>query len=266
METLDYLNAYYINYDEDGRLASKHGQVEYLTTMRYITRDLKKGMSLLEIGAGTGRYAHTLARMGNIVDAVELIPHNIEIFKSNTQAGENITIRQGNALNLAEFEDETYDITLMLGPMYHLYTKADQLQAISEALRVTKPGGTVFVAYCISDAWVIGSGFKAGNAMALLEKGLLEPIAFKAFATPAELFARYRKEDIDALMAHFPVIRQSYVATDLMTNHMRETVDAMDDSLFALYLKYHFSICERPDMVGLTHHSLDIFKKIAARS
>ena len=67
-------------------------------------------------------------------------------------------------------------------------------------------------------------------------------------------------------MAHFPVSRRNYVATDLMTSHMRETVDAMEDSLFELYLKYHFSICERPDMVGLTHHSLDIFKKTAARS
>ncbi len=265
MEAFDYLNNYYSNYDEDGRLASKHGQVEYLTTMRYITRDLKKGMRLLEIGAGTGRYAHTLSRMGYTVDAVELIPHNIETFKSNTQAGENITIRQGNALNLAGFEDETYDITLMLGPMYHLYTKADQLQAISEALRVTKPGGTVFVAYCISDASVIDHGFKRGFAAQLIEKQMMDPDTFKTFSTPADLFQLYRKEDIDALMANFPVTRCNYVATDLMTNHMRETVDAMEDSLFELYLKYHYSICERPDMVGLTHHSLDIFKKDAAQ-
>ncbi len=261
METFDYLNAYYSNHDEDVRLASKHGQVEYLTTMRYITRYLQPDMRLLEVGLGTGRYAHALARRGCTVDAVELIPHNIEIFKSNTRLGEKVSIHQGNALDLTEFEDGTYDMTLVLGTMYHLYTTEDQLKALSEALRVTKQGGIVFVAYCISDAWVIGSGFKTGNAMALLETGRLDPVTFKAYSTPAEVFHRCRKEDIDALMAHFPVARLHYAATDLMTNHMRETVDAMDDGLFELYLKYHFSICERPDMVGLTHHSLDIFKK-----
>ena len=44
MEAFDYLNAYYSNYDEEGRLLSKHGQVEYLTTMRYIRRYLQSGM------------------------------------------------------------------------------------------------------------------------------------------------------------------------------------------------------------------------------
>lgn len=33
METKDCLANYYEGYDEDGRLISKHGMVEYLTTM-----------------------------------------------------------------------------------------------------------------------------------------------------------------------------------------------------------------------------------------
>lgn len=260
METFDYLNAYYSNYNEDGRLLSQHGQVEFLTTMRYIQRYLQPGMRILEVGAGTGRYAHALSRLGFAVDAVELIPYNIELFQRNTQPGENITIRQGNALDLNAFAEESYDMTLVLGPMYHLYTEADQLKALSEALRVTKKGGIIFVAYCISDASVIGYGFKEGFAPMLLEKGMMDPETFKTFSTPADLFELYRKEDIDALMGHFPVTRLHYVATDLMTNHMRETVDGMDENMFALYLKYHFSVCERDDMVGVTHHSLDVFR------
>jgi hypothetical protein len=35
----------------------------------------------------------------------------------------------------------------------------------------------------------------------------------------------------------------------------------MDDAEFALYLRYHFAVCERPDMAGITHHSLDVFRK-----
>jgi 2-polyprenyl-3-methyl-5-hydroxy-6-metoxy-1,4-benzoquinol methylase len=112
METLKALTDFYSNYDEEGRLLSKHGQVEYLTTMRYIDKYLQPGMRILEIGAATGRYSHALARRGYQVDAVELIQHNIDIFNTFTQTGENVTIRQGNAKDLSFIADEAYDITL----------------------------------------------------------------------------------------------------------------------------------------------------------
>ena len=88
METKDYLKAYYEDYDEDGRLLSRHGHVEYLTTMTYIQKYLTPGMRVLEIGAATGRYSHAIARMGYAVDAVELVEHNIEQFHRNTQPGQ----------------------------------------------------------------------------------------------------------------------------------------------------------------------------------
>ena len=138
METLKALTQFYGNYDEDNRLNTRYGMVEFLTTMRYIEKYLHPGMRVLEIGAATGRYSHFLARQGYRVDAVELIDHNIEIFKRNTVPSENITITQGNAKELQGFGDNTYDITLLLGPMYHLFTEEEKLQALSEAIRVTK--------------------------------------------------------------------------------------------------------------------------------
>ena len=72
METKDYLTNYYERYDENGRLISKHGMVEYLTTMKYVEKYLKPNMRVLEIGAATGRYSHSLAQKGYRVDAVEL--------------------------------------------------------------------------------------------------------------------------------------------------------------------------------------------------
>jgi hypothetical protein len=50
----DCLNRYYSDYDEDARLLSKHGQVEFLTTMRYISRNLMPQMRILEIGQERG--------------------------------------------------------------------------------------------------------------------------------------------------------------------------------------------------------------------
>ena len=92
-------------------------------------------------------------------------------------------------------------------------------------------------------------------------KRLVDPVTFKAASDPSELFQLYRKEDIDALMAPFPVRRLHYVGTDLATNYMREAVDQMDEELYELYLMYHYSICERQDLVGASHHILDISRK-----
>ena len=155
MEPEPYLAAYYNRGLEDGRLASQHGSVEFLTTMRYIERYAKPGDRILEIGAGTGRYAHALARQGYTLDALELIPYNIEVFRQNTLTNEQISIAQGNALDLSRFADSRYDITLLLGPMYHLYTEADKIQALGEAVRVTKKGGRVLVSYCLNEGTVI---------------------------------------------------------------------------------------------------------------
>ena len=262
METRKALTNFYSNYDEDGRLLSKHGQVEFLTTMRYIEKYLRPGMRVLEIGSATGRYSHALARQGYRVDAVELVQHNIDIFNSLTQSGENVTIRQGNAKDLDFYEDETFDMTLLLGPMYHLYTEEDQMKALSEAIRVTKKGGIVMAAYCGNDATMVQFCFGKGMLKEQRYRDLVDFDTFKASSDPAELFELYRIEDIDALMANFHTERMHFVGTDMATNYMRTVIDEMDDEFFQLYLKYHFTICERADMVGISHHFLDVFRKL----
>lgn len=263
MKSNEYLINFYNSYDEDSRLVSKHGMVEFLTTMHYIEKYLKPGDSVLEIGAGTGRYSHTLARQGYSVDAVELVEHNIEVFKSNTKENENINIFQGNALDLSLFEDNQYDITLLLGPLYHLYNKEDKRKAISEALRVTKKGGIVVAAYVISDGCLIDEGFNRNNinVSEYIKNGLLDGETFAAKSEPKDLFELVRKKDIDDVMSVFPITRLHYAATDGCALLIREAIDSMDDETFKLYLKYHFATCEREDLLGISSHSIDIFRK-----
>ena len=231
--------------------------------MRYIGKYIKPGDRVLEVGAGTGRYSHALARQGYTVDAVELIGHNIDVFQNNTQPGENISITQGNALDLSAFSDNTYDITLLLGPLYHLYTKEDKRQALREAIRVTRPGGVIFAAYVISDGCLLDEGFLRGNinVAEYVKTGLLDGETFAAKSEPKDLFELVRKEDVDELMRDFPTTRLHYVASDGCALLLRDAIDAMDDDAFALYLNYHFATCERADLLGVTSHALDVFRK-----
>lgn len=52
-----------------------------------------------------------------------------------------------------------------------------------------------------------------------------------------------------------------FPATDGATNYKREMIDALDDETFDKWLDFHFTICERGDLIGASHHTLDILQK-----
>lgn len=262
---MNHLENYYANYDEEGRLLSKHGQVEYRTTMRYIHEIIGESgkKKILEVGAGTGRYSIALAKEGHEVDALEYTAHNLEIMNGKI-AGEglsNIRTHHGTALDLSRFEDESFDVTLVLGPMYHLYNKEDKQRAMEEAIRVTKQGGYIFVAYCMNEATMLQYVFGKGNLWNCINNNMITE-NFHCISEEKDLIELVRMEDINELNGQFSDIsRVKIVATDGATNYMRECIDAMDDATFEMWMKYHFTICERADLIGATHHSLDILKK-----
>ena len=90
---------------------------------------------------------------------------------------------------------------------------------------------------------------------------MLDPVTFETFSNPWDLFELYRKENIDELRRQLSVTQLHFVATDGYTNHIRDTVDAMDDKTYEVFLNYHFATCERPDMIGYSHHTIDVFRK-----
>ena len=259
---MNYLEEYYSNYDEDGRLLSRHGQVEYLTTMRYIEECLEgiPDPGILEVGAGTGRYSVTLAKQGLQVTAVELIEHNLDILISKLDGTEPITAMQGNALDLSRFADDSFDLTMLLGPMYHLYTKEDKLKALSEAVRVTKAGGHILVAYCMNEPTVIQYVFGLNHLHEVMDLKMLTS-DWHCISEPKDLFELVRTEEIAELDEAVPVKRVKLVATDGATNYMREYIDAMDDETFDKWMDFHFTICERQDLIGASHHTLDMLQK-----
>ena len=260
---MEFLENYYNTYDEEGRLISRHGHVEYVTTMKYI-RETLEGVpeaKVLEVGAGTGRYSVTLAKQGIQVTAVELIAHNLDILRSKLDGTEPIIAVQGNAMDLSAFPDNTYDLTMLLGPMYHLYTKEDKMQALSEAVRVTKPGGRILVAYCMNEPTIIQYVFQQGYLQEVLDNDMITP-DWHCISEPKDLFELVRTEDIAALDAELPVRRLKLVATDGATNFMSDYVDSMDDKTFAKWMEYHFTVYERQDLIGASHHTLDILQKI----
>ena len=259
---MDYLESYYNSYDEEGRLLSRHGSVEYITTQKYIHEALggNKQKRILEVGAGTGRYSVALAKEGYSVVALELIERNLSILKSKLTGDEQLQALQGNALDLSRFADDSFDLTLVLGPMYHLYTKDEKLRALSEAVRVTKSGGFIMVAYCMNEPTVISYVFGQNKLWETLDADMLTK-DWHCISEPKDVFELVRIEDIAELDRAVDVKRVKLIATDGATNYMRALVDGMDEATFSKWVEYHLSVCERQDLIGASHHTLDILQK-----
>lgn len=257
-----FLNQYYNEYDEDGRLEhSRTGRIEYLTTRRYLDPLLTDGCKIAEIGAGTGRYSVTLAKEGYDVTSVELVQHNLDILRGKLGGSERIRTYLGNALDLHMLEDNTFDVTLLLGPMYHLYADEDKITALKEAVRITKPGGHILVAYCMNDATVIQYVFGCNQLKEIMALHMLTD-NWKCISEPKDVFEMVRTEDIARLDSAVPVERVKLVATDGAARYIRDALEGFDDETFAGWLSYHFATCERQDLIGATNHSLDILRKL----
>lgn len=254
------LEKYYNKFCEEKRLTRRHGHVEYVTSMKYIHKYLegKPNAKILDVGAGTGRYSVQLADEGYDVTAVELVKYNLGILKSK---GSSVKAYQGTALNLSRFEDDTFDMTLVFGPMYHLYTLEDKVKALTEAKRVTKKNGVILVAYCMNEYSILTYGFKENHIRESVANGKVNQ-EFHVVAEPEDLYDYVRIEDIDTIRRKAQLERIQLISADGPANYMRQILNAMDDETYQLFIEYHLSTCERPELLGASAHTLDILKKI----
>lgn len=230
MDRTSIINSFYDGYYEDSRLSrSRHGQLEYLTTMHFIRRFLPKGGSVLELGAGTGL--------------------------------DNLTALQGDAVDLSRFADGSFDLTLSFGPLYHLYEDAERAAALREAVRVTKPGGVIMTAFLSVHA-VLWDNYLRGNLADGLAENFDEHYRVRHFQD--QLFTAYDIPEFEALFDGLPVTRVTTAAVDGPLELAEGRSDfAMSEEEFAAYAQYHLRFCESRELLGSSSHLIHICRKTA---
>lgn len=256
---ISLLEDYYSHFDEDKRLKSRHGQVEFITSMKYIEECLNEDFHkrILDIGAGTGAYSVYLSNKGYNVDAVELVEHNIKIFKNkNSKAN----VMQGNALDLSMLASDSYDLVLLFGPMYHLLKKEEKIKALSEAKRVTKKGGIILISYYMNDYAIITYGFIKKHILEAIEKKQVDE-NYHMLNLDDDLYSMVRLEDIDEFNNEVGLSRIKIIAADGASNYIRVFLNKLSEEEFKEFIKYHLATCERSDLLGASAHLLDIVRK-----
>ncbi len=253
---LSNIEKHYNKHPEDLRLLRRHGIVEYETTMYHLHRFLQPGQTLLDIGAGTGRYASALMQEGYKVKAVELCRRNIEVFLRREPSADVV---QGDARQMPFLPSATADITLLLGPLYHLTNEADKVAALSEARRVTKPGGLIFVAYLLNEYSILTYCFDEERIGDLRERGIVDA-TYHLHVQDGELYDYVRLEDIDRLNNLARLERVTIFSPDGAADYMRTRLNQMSPETFRRFCEYQRAISERPDLLGAGSHVVDVVR------
>ena len=256
----EIVSSFYDKTDEDGRLTrSRHGRMEYRVTMHYIHRYAGKGSKVLEVGAGTGRYSVALAKEGMDVTAVELTESNLEQLRENGRGLKNLLPLRGDATDLGRFRDNTFDVTLMFGPMYHLYEPEEVNRAIDEAVRVTKKGGVILFAF-ISVYAVMYSNYLFGNWAFGEQENFTKDYRVRHYKE--QLFTGYDVAEFEDLFRNKPVEWITTAGTDgpLEPLEKRSDFDIPDEDLDA-FAEWYLHFAEKRELLGNTNHLLYICRK-----
>lgn len=137
-------------------------QLEYDLTWRYLDQYLPAEGSILEVGAGTGRYTLELARRGFAITAVDMSSTLLEeCRKSIAEQGFERQVRfiLADARNLDKVSETSFDAALLMGPLYHLVVEAERKQALRQVFERLRPGGVLFSAF-ISRFGIMGDLIK----------------------------------------------------------------------------------------------------------
>ena len=143
--TMTEIYNFYNNGAEIGRLERGLGIVEFHRTKEILSRYIDGGKVIYDIGGGIGMYAAWLAKKGNEVHLIELAENAVEYAKTNMMQDCRFIAETGNALKVNR-PDESADVVLLMGPLYHLRNREDRLQSLREAFRVLKKGGLLMAA------------------------------------------------------------------------------------------------------------------------
>ena len=256
MDILEELKKYYENEGlEDLRLRADGQQhLEFLTAAKYIEKYLAPGSKILDSCAGSGIYSFYFAGKGHAVTAGDIVPFNVEIIREKQQAAPVLSeVYLGDARELPQFGDGTFDAVLCMGALYHLLEAGGRNEVISESLRLIKDEGLFVFTYLNRYAVILNDSRGSLN-------NIDEILTFAKEGKEGIFYASHPSE-MENLFKGLGIEKLCHVALDGMANFMHGTAKLINDVGIKKWQKYHFEVCEEYSLLGTSYHNMFIGRK-----
>ncbi|CRK82767.1 class I SAM-dependent methyltransferase [Neobacillus massiliamazoniensis] len=260
---------YYQNSNEESRLTTDNARkIEFIITTRTLDQYIKPSHNILELGAGTGIYSFYYAEKGNNVAATDITPKHIDIIhqkllqRNDDQL--NLEAKVANATNLHEFDSESFDVVLCLGPMYHLTNETDRVKCLQESLRVLKKGGLLDIAY-INKHYILHSIMSKDKEYLskqfvdkILRTGVIREGEKECFWTDAFFTS---PEEMTLFLKKFDVRLIDHLASDGFSPYLKNFINDLKNEELNAWIYYIENSCREKSILGMSNHALLICEK-----
>jgi ubiquinone/menaquinone biosynthesis C-methylase UbiE len=264
VENINKILQFYESYDEDERITIRH-PLEFIRTKELISRHLpQRPIKIIDLCGATGHYSYWLAEKGHEVHLKDLSPKHIQAAKNYEKkyTAKLASISLGDSRKI-DFENETFDMVLLMGALYHLQEKKDRILCIKEANRVLKNNGIAIFAYISRYAPML-DGFVSGNINDPVFRECMENNMFTGNSYPKDSFPAYFHSTSDIydelLSANFSDIMLYAVEGFSGIIDCSKYLDNNDSK--EMLLKYLRLTEQNIGMLEISMHKLAICKKI----
>lgn len=255
IEKADTVMAFYDASNEHSRLSkNKHSQIEYLVTMKYLQEIIPENSRILDCCAGTGAYSFELAKRHKVVAGDLSEKHINQMWQLQEECPMLEEIHQLDVCDMSIFEDESFDVVLCMGALYHLFDHEDRMKAIRECVRVCKKGGILVFAYL--NKW---ASFYNGLINNLKSMDLL--YSEYDSRNHEDIFYRTTADEVNELCRNLGLACLHNIGVDHFAFLSSERIDAMNDAEYERFLEYQMKATQEPNITGVSLHGLWIGRK-----
>ncbi|MDE6005745.1 MAG: class I SAM-dependent methyltransferase [Oscillospiraceae bacterium] len=250
---------YYENYREEDRLSTNNARkIELVTTIKMLDALIEKKSAILDCASGTGVYAFYFAEQGHQVTATDITPRHVAYMREKLKHKPYyINTQVLDATDMSCFSDETFDIVLNMGAMYHLIDESQRMKCLTESLRVLKTGGILIMAYIprlyLNQMIALhDTNYLDNNLLKQIkETGVLKHNDPKCFWTDT-YYSSY--EEMEKLYQEYSIEVLLHFAQDGLLPMLCNTADNWNEEQFKIWADYHLSVCKEKSIIGMSNH------------
>jgi ubiquinone/menaquinone biosynthesis C-methylase UbiE len=243
--------------------------VELAVTLRWLARISRKGDVVAEIGVGGGHYTEFLARRGCSLHLVDISSRLLDAVEGKLrQAGLGTSLagrHQSSATNLEGLTEESVDLVLLLGPLYHLQSLAERQSSVLESARILKPGGTLVAAGINRLAYLrdlLRMKFAPASQRVAFHHQYLRngnvdpehapPLGYGHLTTPSEF--------LDLFGDQFE--KMAFLGVESFTSAWQEIFGGLPAEEKEIWLDLVEDTCQTPEGIGQSDHFLYVGRKL----